>query len=243
LDEAVALEPEAKVIGYVSAIAEDPRDQIPKEFRGYLDIMGQEVAEVLPTHRPYDCKIDLKEGEIAPWGPICPLSEYELQTLREWLREMLRTGKIRRSTSPAGSPILFIPKPNGKGLRLGIDYRALNRITIPNRYPLPLIQELQDRVQGSRWFTKLDLKNGFNLIRIREGDEWKTAFRTRYGLYEFQVIPFGLTNAPSTFQDMRNHLFSDMIDLGLLVYMDDFLIYAKTEEEHDQWVKEVLRRL
>jgi len=243
LDEAVAQEPEAKVIGYVSAIAEDPRDQIPKEFRGYLDIMGQEVAEALPTHRPYDCKIDLKEGEIAPWGPIYPLSEYELQTLREWLREMLRTGKIRRSTSPAGSPILFIPKPNGKGLRLGIDYRALNRITIPNRYPLPLIQEPQDRVQGSRWFTKLDLKNGFNLIRIREGDEWKTAFRTRYGLYEFQVIPFGLTNAPSTFQDMMNHVFSDMIDLGLLVYMDDFLIYAKTEEEHDQWVKEVLRRL
>jgi len=156
---------------------------------------------------------------------------------------MLRTGKIRRSTSPAGSRILFVPKPNGKGLRLCVDYRALNRIMIPNRYPLPLMQELQDRVQGAKWFTKLDLKNGFNLIRIREGDEWKTAFRTRYGLYEFQVMPFGLTNAPSTFQDMMNHVFSDMIDLGLLVYMDDFLIYAKTEEEHDQRVKEVLRRL
>jgi len=105
------------------------------------------------------------------------------------------------------------------------------------------MQELQDRVQGARWFTKLDLKNGFNLIRIREGDEWKTAFRTRYGLYEFQVMPFGLTNAPSTFLDMMNHVFSDMIDLGLLVYMDDFLIYTKTEEEYDQRVKEVLRRL
>jgi len=205
--------------------------------------MSQEAAEALTAHRPYDCKIDLKEGETAPWGPIYPLSEYELQTLREWLKEMLRTGKIRRSTSPAGSPILFVPKPNGKGLQLCVDYRALNRITIPNRYPLPLMQELQDRVQGAKWFTKLDLKNGFNLIRIREGDEWKTAFRTRYGLYEFQVMPFGLTNAPSTFQDMMNHVFSDMIDLGLLVYMDDFLIYAKTEEEHDQRVKEVLRRL
>jgi len=156
---------------------------------------------------------------------------------------MLRTGKIRRSTSPAGSLILFVPKPNGKGLRLCVNYRALNRITIPNRYPLPLMQELQDWVQGARWFTKLNLKNGFNLIRIREGDEWKTAFRTRYGLYEFQVMPFGLTNAPSTFQDMMNHIFSDMIGLGLLVYMDDFLIYAKTEEEHDQRVKKVLRRL
>ena len=89
---------------------------------------------------------------------------------------MEKSGKIRRSTSPAGSPILFVPKPNGRGLRLCVDYRALNRITIPNRYPLPLMQELQDRVQGAQWFTKMDLKNGFNLIRIREGDEWKTAF-------------------------------------------------------------------
>jgi len=105
------------------------------------------------------------------------------------------------------------------------------------------MQDLQDRVQGAKWFTNLDIKNGFNLIRIWEGDEWKTAFRTRYWLYKFQVMPFGLTNAPSTFQDMMHHIFSDMIDLGLLVYMDDFLIYTKTEEEHDQKVNEVLRRL
>jgi len=105
------------------------------------------------------------------------------------------------------------------------------------------MQEMQDRVQGAKWFTKLDLKNGFNLIRIREGDEWKTAFWTRHGLYEFQVMPFRLTNTPSTFEDMMNYVFSDMIDLGLLVYMDDFLINAKTEEEHDQRVKEVLKRL
>jgi len=105
------------------------------------------------------------------------------------------------------------------------------------------MQELQDRVQGAQWFTKMDLKNGFNLIRIREGDEWKTAFRTRYGLYEFQVMPFGLTNAPSTFQDMMNHVFSDMLDVGVLAYMDNILVYAKTWEEHDQIVKEVLKRL
>jgi len=105
------------------------------------------------------------------------------------------------------------------------------------------MQELQDRVQGAQWFTKLDLKNGFNLIRIRKGDEWKTAFRTRYGLYEFQVMPFGLTNAPSTFQDMMNHVLSDILDVGVLAYMDDILIYAKTEEEHDRLVKEVLSRL
>ena len=156
---------------------------------------------------------------------------------------MEKTGKIKRSTSPAGSPILFVPKPHGRGLRLCVDNRGLNAITIPNRYPLPLMQELQDRVQGAQWFTKMDLKNGFNLIRIREGDEWKTTFRTRYGLYEFQVMPFGLTNAPSTFQDMMNHILSDVLDIGVLAYMDDILIYAKTEEEHDQLVKKVLGRL
>jgi len=205
--------------------------------------MGKEAVDTLPKHHPYDCKIDLQEGSTAPWGPIYPLSEIELQTLREWLKEMERTGKIKRSTSPAGSPILFVPKPHGRGLRLYVNYRALNRITIPNRYPLPLMQELQNRVQGARWFTKMDLKNEFHLIPIREGNEWKTAYRTRYGLFEFQVMPFGLTNAPSTFQDMMNHIFSDMLDVGVLAYMDDILICADTEERHDNTVREVLKRL
>jgi len=110
LDEMVTLDSEARIIGYVSAINQkDPRYQVPEEFRKYLGIMDQEAAEALRAHRPYDCKIDLKEGETAPWGPIYPLSENKLQTLREWLKEMLRTGKIQRSTSPAGSPILFVP--------------------------------------------------------------------------------------------------------------------------------------
>jgi len=243
-DEDVCLDTTARVIGYVSGVnSENPLEQVPMEFRQYLSVMSKELADALPKHRAYDCKIDLKEGSTAPWGPIYPLSEIELQTLREWLKEMERTGKIRRSTSQAGSPILFVPKPNGRGRRLCVDYRGLNSITIPNRYPLPLMQELQDRVQGAQWFTKMDLKNGFNLIRIREGDEWKTAFRTRYGLYEFQVMPFGLTNAPSTFQDMMNHVLSDLLDVGVIAYMDDILVYAGTQSEHDRLVKDVLRRL
>jgi len=242
-DESILSDPTARIVGHVSVVNDDPLGHVPMEFRQYLGIMGREAADALPEHRPYDCKIELKDGTMAPWGPIYPLSEVELQTLREWLKEMEKTGKIRRSTSSAGSPILFVPKPNGRGLRLCVDYRGLNAITIPNRYPLPLMQELQDRVQGAQWFTKMDLKNGFNLIRIQEGDEWKTAFRTRYGLYEFQVMPFGLTNAPSTFQDMMNHVLSDILDVGVLAYMDDILVYAKTEEEHDRLVKEVLERL
>jgi len=124
-----------------------------------------------------------------------------------------------------------------------VDYRALNGITIPNRYPLPLMQELQDRVQGAQWFTKMDLKNGFHLIRIREGDEWQMAFRTRYGLFEFEVMPFGLSNTPPTFQDMMNHILSDMLDIGTLAYMDNILVYADTEEKHNSTVKEVLKPL
>jgi len=232
-DERVAHDPNTRVIGHISAVTtDDVLARVPGEFRPYQSIMSQEEADALPQHRPYDCKIELKEGSTAPWGPIYPLSEVEQQTLREWLKDMERTGKIKQLTSPAGSPILFVPKPHGRGLRLCVDYRALNQITIPNRYPLPLMQELQDRVLGAHWFTKMDLKNGFHLIRMRRGDEWKTAFRTRYGLFEFQVMPFGLTNVPSTFQDMMNHVLSDLLDVGVLAYMDDILVYAKTEKEH-----------
>jgi len=242
-DDSVSMDKDAWVIGHAFAVSDDPLSNVPMGFRQYLGIMGKEAADALPEHRPYDCKIELKEGATAPWGPIYPLSEEELRTLREWLKEMEKTGKIKRSTSPTGSPILFVPKPNGRGLRLYVDYRGLNAVTIPNRYPLPLMQELQDRVRGAQWFTKMDLKNGFNLIRIRAGDEWKTAFRTRYGLFEFKVMPFGLTNAPSTFQDMMNHVLSNMLDVGILAYMDDILVYGITEEEHDERVKEVLKRL
>jgi len=158
--------------------AANPLDKVPEKFREYLGVMSRETTEALPEHKSYNCRIELKEGEVAPWGPIYPLSEKELEALREWLKEMLKNGKIWPSTSPAYSPILFVPKPNGRGLRLCVDYRGLNRITIPNRYLLLLMQELQDRVQGAQWFTKMDLKNGLNLIHIQEGDEWKTAFRT-----------------------------------------------------------------
>ena len=187
-------------------------------------IYNGETANALPPHRSYDHAIDLKDGEQPPWGPIYALSEKELSVLKDYLKEMLDSGKIRPSKSPAGAPILFVPKPHGRGLRLCVDYRGLNRVTIMNRYPLPLMNELRDRVAGSRIFTKIDLKAGYNLIRIKPGDEWKTAFRTRYGHYEYLVMPFGLANAPATFQDMMNEILRDLIDHGVVVYIDDIVI-------------------
>jgi hypothetical protein len=156
---------------------------------------------------------------------------------------MLELGKIRPSKCPAGAPIIFLPKAHGPGLRLWVDYRGLNKVTIANRYPLPIISELQDRVRGAKVLTKIDLKHGYNLIRIKPGNEWKMVFKIRYGLYEYTVMPFGLSNAPATFQNMMNHIFRDLLDLGLIVYLHDILIYAETVEEHDRIVTEVLKCL
>ena len=146
------------------------------------------------------------------------------------------------SKSPAGAPILFVPKLDGK-LRLCVDYRQLNKLTILNKYPLPLMTELRERVAGATIFTKLDLKDGYHLIRIRKGDEWKTTFRTRYGHYEYKVMPFGLVNAPATFQAMMNHILREFLDHGVVVYLDDILIYSKSQKEHEILVKKVLERL
>ena len=144
---------------------------MPWQYRDFQTLYNGETAKFLPPHRSYDHAIDLKDGEQPPWGPIYALSEKELSVLKDYLKEMLDSGKIRPSKSPAGAPILFVPKPHGRGLRLCVDYRGLNRVTILNRYPLPLMNELRDRVAGSRIFTKIDLKAGYNLIRIKPGEE------------------------------------------------------------------------
>jgi len=124
-----------------------------------------------------------------------------------------------------------------------VDYGQLNKLTILNKYPLPLMTELRKRVAGATIFTKHDLKDGYHLIRIKKGDQWKTAFRTRYAHYEYKVMPFGLVNAPATFQAMMNSLLREFVDHGVVVYLDDILIYSKTMEEHKALVKQVLARL
>jgi len=155
---------------------------------------------------------------------------------------MLKQGKISPRKSPSGAPILFVPKPDGP-LRLVVDYRGLNKVTVHNKYPIPLMTELRDQVRDAQSFTKLDLKEGFYLIRIRKVDEWKTAFRTRYGHYQYRVMPFGLVNGPATFQTMMNEILPEFLDQGVVVYIDDILIYSETVAEHLLLFRKVLQRL
>ena len=222
--------------------AENLVNIVPPDFHSFLSVFDKSNSDKLPGHGPYDHTIPLKEGTQPKFGPVYRLSEVELKALDEYLKNNLRNKFIRPSTSPAGSPILFVKKSDGS-LRLCVDYRSLNGITIKNRYPLPLIGESLDRLSEASWFSKIDLRAAYHLIRIKEGDEWKTAFRTRYGLYEYQVMPFGLTNAPASFQNLINDVLREYLDLSVIVYLDDILIFSKTREEHVVHVKQVLEKL
>ena len=154
---------------------DEARAKIPRDYQEFYEMFKEEAHEKLPEHQDWDHEIPIKEGKKPTYGPIYALSETELKALREYLDENLKKGFIRPSTSPAGYPILFVPKKDGK-LQLCVDYRQLNAITVKNQYPLPLISELQDRIQRSQWFTALDIRGAFNLVRMREGEKWKTAF-------------------------------------------------------------------
>jgi hypothetical protein len=169
--------------------------------------------------------IDLQPGKEPLYGPIYPLSQTELAALREFLEEYLAKGFIRESKSLAGAPILFVPKKDG-GLRLCVNYRGLNAITVKNRYPLLLITKIMDRVTRAQYFSKIDLKDAYYRLRIKAGDEWKTAFRTRYGHYEFIVVPIGLTNTPATFQAYINQALRGLVDDFCIVYLDDILVFS-----------------
>jgi len=228
----------------------DPRTKLPVHFHELLDVCSHEKAEVLPPTRGtgIDHAIELEKGpdgkeKEVPWGPLYNMSRDELLVLRKTLTELLDKGFIRVSSSPASAPVLFVRKPGG-GLRFCVDYRGLNQITKKDRYPLPLIYETLRNISKARWFTKLDVIAAFHKIRVAEGDEWKTAFRTRYGLYEWLVTPFGLANAPSTFQRYINYTLRDYLDEFCSAYLDDILIYSSgSRREHREHVRKVLIRL
>lgn len=223
---------------------EDVRSDVvwPSVLKDFADVAQEGQEGIFPTDTRVEHSIPLMEGTTAPHGPIYPLSGKELEVLREYLDDALAKGWIQASESPAGAPILFVPKKDGS-LRLCVDYRALNKVTIKNRYPLPLIPEILDRLGGSRYFTKLDIRDAYHRIRIKKEDRWKTAFRTRYGHFEYLVMPFGLTNAPASFQGYINTALAGLLDGVCVAYMDDILIYSTDYETHVKHVRSVLERL
>ena len=187
-------------------------------------------------------KIQLLPDATAPFGPIYSLSKDEEMELRRYIEGALDAGIISPSTSSAGSPVMFVKKSDGS-LRLCVDYRGLNKVTVTDKTALPIIKDMLRRTVGASCFSKIDLKSAFNLIRIAEGCEPLTAFRTKYGHYQYNVMPFGLKNAPAVFQAFINHVFGDLIDRGVLGYIDDLLIYTTNVKDHLALLDEVFSRL
>ena len=214
-------------------------DELCQEF---ADVLPADLPNELPPQREIDHKIDLEPGHPPPSRPTYRLSYQELDILKKQLMELLEKGFIQPSKSPFGAPILFVKKKDGS-LRMCIDYRALNKITIKNKCPLPRLDDLIDRLSTAQYFSTLDLRSGYHQVRIDEADVHKTAFRTRYGHFEFKVLPFGLCNAPATFQTLMNSIFQDFADDFALVYLDDICIYSSTPEEHLQHLRRVFERL
>jgi len=225
------------------------RSSLTAEQQQQVDALVKEYANdvfaplsLLPDPRPgFDHEIPT--GEASPIAKKAyKMSPLELRALREQLDELLELGYVQPSTSPWAAPVLFVKKKDGS-LRLCIDYRGLNAVTIKNKYPLPLLDEFFDRFQGAKYFSKLDLQQGYHQLRIADADIPKTAFSTRYGHFEYRVMPFGLTNAPASFQALMNHIFQEHMDQHVVVFLDDILVYSKTFAAHLEHVRETLELL
>ncbi|KAK3526593.1 hypothetical protein QTP70_030729 [Hemibagrus guttatus] len=238
--------PSSKKIQVYATSVESPLEKrstdIPACYSHFSDVFCPKETSKLPPHWPWDCAIDLIHGEPVPRGKIYSLSIPEEKAMEEFVNEALSQGYICPSTSPAASSFFFVAKKDG-GLQPCIDYRALNKITIKFRYPLPLVLSPLKHLRGATVFTKLDRHSTYNLIRIREGDEWKTTFVTPTGHYEYLVMPYGLVNAPSVFQDFMHEVLREFLHKSVLVYIDDILIYSRSMADHRQHVAEVLQRL
>ena len=211
-------------------------------LREYPDVFPAEVPDGLPPQRAHDHHIPIVEGAQPQFRPTYRLSESEKREAKERIEVWLRKGWIRPSASPWGAPILFAAKKDGK-LRFCVDYRWLNKVTVKNRYPLPLAEELLDSLRGSTVFSSIDLRDGYYQIRVAPQDVPKTAFRAPYGHYECLVMPMGLANAPATFQNLMNDVLCDFVGRFVAFYLDDILIYSKDEKEHAHHLRTVLQKL
>ncbi|GKA80540.1 putative reverse transcriptase domain-containing protein [Tanacetum coccineum] len=209
--------------------------------RDFPDVFPEDLSGLPPT-RQVEFQIDLIPGAAPVARAPYRLAPSEMKELSEQLKELSDKGFIRPSSSPWGAPVLFVKKKDGS-FRMCIDYRELNKLTVKNRYPLPRIDDLFDQLQGSSVYSKIDLRLGYHQLRVREEDIPKTAFRTRYGHYEFQVMPFGLTNAPAVFMDLMNRVCKPYLDKFVIVFIDDILIYSKNKQEHEEHLKLILELL
>jgi len=260
-DRRVALNEKAIHIGAIVTNNPSIAQKLPTCYHKFLLLFDPKESEKLPDNRGCDHRIELLgSDDKLRMGSIYQLSQEEEKLLVQYLDTMIKEGKIRPSKSTVGSPILFVPKPNGRGLRLCIDYRHLNDYTKKDRTPLPIMEELSARVLGASHITKVDLKSGFYLIRMALGHEKYTAFRTKFGLYEYSVMPFGLCNAPATFQREINRILRPLLGIELVIktevhidedegmvvvaYIDDILIATKgSRQKHHRQVSKVFQLL
>lgn len=221
---------------------EQLRERVPKAYHKWIEVWNPTEANKLPPRRPIDHEIHLKEGTSPPAKRAYGMSRDQALVVKEYIDEMLGKGYIRPSTSLYAAPVLIVKKPDG-GLRLCVDYRALNALTIPNRNAPPLIKETLAKLCAARIYSKFDIIAAFNEIRVKDGHEEKTAFLTRYDLYEYIIMPFGLCNAPATFQAFINDVLREYLDVFCIAYLDDILIYSNIKEEHIYHVGKVLEKL
>jgi len=216
---------------------------VPKKFLKWRKVFGKIESKRMPTRKVWDHAIDLKETFKLQKERIYPLSKNEREEVQNFVEDQLRKGYIRLSKSPQMLPVFFVGKKDGSK-RMVIDYRNLNDQMIKNNYPLPLITELIDNMGSKKVFTKMDLRWGFNNIRIKEGDEWKGAFTMHISFFEPTIMFFRMTNLPATFQAMMNEILRDLINEGkVTAFVDDVLVGTETEEGYNEIVEEILRRL
>ena len=220
----------------------DVRIQLQKLLKEYEDLFPDKLPKGRPAKRDIEFQINLEEGATPASKPPYRLSPKEYEELQAQIEELLEQGHIQPSTSPYGAPVLFVPKKDGRW-RMCVDYRALNKQTIRDKYPLPRIDDLLDRLGRAKHFSTLDLASGYHQIAVKASDIPKTAFRTQRGQFEFLVMPFGVTNAPATFQRLMNNIFQEELDAFVLVYLDDILIFSQTLQDHISHIRQALEKL